>query len=142
MNFTKVINVMRLMLLSEFVILTVTFSGVFLFVSYAALLWTDKIIPPEMLTTTQVLVAGAIAAVVAKTQQHSPENRVKQSAIDYALMGVAVVQVILSINYVFLIWVQRSIPGEFAPAIGSLAITILTLTNFRGSSSNNSGSEG
>lgn len=133
---------MKSILLPEFVILTVTFSGVFLFVSYAALLWTDKTIPPEMLTTTQVLVAGAVAAVVAKTRQNPSVQRVRQSAIDYALMGVAVVQVILSINYVFLIWVQRTIPGEFAPAIGSLAITILTLTNFRGSNSNSSGSGG
>jgi hypothetical protein len=126
---------MRKIVLSEFVILTVTFSGVFLFMSYGILLWTHKIIPPEMLTTTQVVVSGAVAAVIAKTRQRPIEDSTKQTSVDYALMGVAVTQIILTLNYVFLIWAERSIPKEVAPAIGALAITILTLTNFRDSDS-------
>ncbi|TAG98741.1 MAG: hypothetical protein EAZ18_00250 [Oscillatoriales cyanobacterium] len=127
---------MQKIVLSEFVILTVTFSGVFLFISYAILLWTHKVIPPEMLATTQVLVSGAVAAVIAETRQKPTGKSTKQTSVDYALMGVAVTQIILTLNYVFLIWAERSISKEVAPTIGALAITILTLTNFRDSDSN------
>lgn len=125
-------------ILSEFVLLTTTFSGVFLFISYSLLLHTDKAVPPEMLATTQVIVAGSVAGFIAKTCQKQTSCYTKESLADYALKSVAVTQVLLSVNYVVLIWLQRQIPKEFLPAIGSLAITILTLTNFRGSSSNKS----
>ncbi|MEG4149265.1 hypothetical protein [Microcoleus sp. Pol12B5] len=139
MIFIKEINVkllLQLLILQEFVIITTTFSGVFLLVSYVALTGTTKVIPSEMLTLGIALISGASAAALKKGKLSNAEMVIStQSLRDYAFMGAATTELILAANYVFLIWLEKLIPGEIAPAIGSLAAVVLGFTDF-GSSKN------
>jgi hypothetical protein len=127
---------LQLFLLQEFAIITVVFSGVFLLVSYVALTWTTKMIPPEMLTLAITLISGSGAAAIKKGKLSNPEESrfilAKQSLRDYAFIGAATTQAILTINYVFLVWLEKAIPVEISVGIGSLAASVLGFTDFGG----------
>lgn len=117
-------------LLPEFVIVTTTFSGIFLLISYVILGYTDKIVPAEMLTLATTLIAGAIAGAV-KWGKLGIGEPVKQSSIDYALMGAATTIVLISFHYVLQVWIKESVPIELAPGIGILSGIILGITEFK-----------
>jgi hypothetical protein len=122
---------LQILLLQEFVIITTTFSGVFLLVSYVGLTWTPKTIPSEMLTLAIALISGAAGAALKKRKLSNPEIAIsKQSLRDYAFMGAATTELVLATNYVFLIWLEKSVPNELSPAIGSLATIVLGFTDF------------
>lgn len=131
---------LQLLVLQEFVLITITFSGVFLLVSYVGLTWTPKKIPSEMLMLAITLISGASAAALKKGKLSNTETAIsKQSLRDYAFIGAATTQMILSVNYVLLISTERVIPFELSPAIGSLAAVILGFTDFGGSGDSTKG---
>jgi hypothetical protein len=122
---------LQLLVLQEFVIITTTFSGIFLLVSYVGLTWTTKVIPSEMLTLSISLILGASGAAIKKSKLSDVDFAIlKQSLRDYVFIGAATTQLILTINYVFLIWLEKSIPGEVSPAIGGLTTIVLGFTDF------------
>lgn len=124
----------QLLLLQEFVIISVTFSGVFLLGSYIGLTWTSKPIPPELLILATTLISGSGAAAAKKRKLASaedvPSTLSKQPLRDYIFLGAATAQVCLAINYALLIWTQKQIALELPAAIGSLAAIVLTFTDF------------
>lgn len=121
----------QLLVLQEFVIITTIFSGVFLLVSHVALTWTTKIIPSEMLGLGITLISGASAAAIKKEKLSNVEFAIStQSLKDYVFMGAATTQLILTINYVFLIWLDKSIPDGISTAIGTLTVIVLGFTDF------------
>ena len=124
-------SIAQIFVLQEFVIITTTFSGIFLLVSYTALTWTTKTIPSEMSTLALTLISGASAAALKKGRLSNAEIAIsKQSLRDYAFIGAATTESILAINYVFLIWLEKSIPIGSSSLIGILAAMVLGFTDF------------
>ena len=123
---------MKASLLANYVIICVAVSAIILLASYIGLTWTIKAIPPEMTTLISSLATGAFAATTLKNKLQSDALLpLKQSTVDYVLMGLATTTVILVFNYNLLIWAERVISKELAPTIGALSTAILTATTFR-----------
>ena len=121
----------QLLVLQEFAIVTTLFSGIFLLISYLALAYTTRVIPSEMLTLAVTLTSGASAATLKKGKLSNVKAAIqKQSFKDYILIGVTTTEPILVVNYVFLIWLNKSIPIELSSAIGILAAMVLGFTDF------------
>ena len=120
----------RILVLQEFAIVTTLFSGIFLLISYLALTHTTKIIPSEMLTLAVTLTSGASAATLKKGKLSNANAIQKQSFKDYILIGATTTEPIIVVNYVFLIWLEKSIPIETSSAIGILAAMVLGFTDF------------
>ena len=123
--------IIQLLVLQEFAIITTLFSGIFLLISYLALVYTTRVIPSEMLTLAVTLTSGASAATLKKGKLSNANAAIqKQSFKDYILIGVTTTEPILVVNYVFLIWLEKSIPIELSSAIGILAAMVLGFTDF------------
>ena len=123
--------IIQLLVLQEFAIVTTLFSGIFLLISYLALVYTTRVIPSEMLTLAVTLTSGASAATLKKGKLSNANAAIqKQSFKDYILIGVTTTEPILVVNYVFLIWLEKSIPIELSSAIGILAAMVLGFTDF------------
>ena len=123
--------IIQLLVLQEFAIVTTLFSGIFLLISYLALVYTTRVIPSEMLTLAVTLTSGASAATLKKGKLSNANAAIqKQSFKDYILIGVTTTEPILVVNYVFLIWLEKSIPIETPSAIGILAAMVLGFTDF------------
>ena len=121
----------RMLVLQEFAIITTLFSGIFLLISYLALTHTTKIIPSEMLTLAVTLTSGASAAALKKGKLSNANAAIqKQTFKDYILIGATTTEPIIVVNYVFLIWLDKSIPIGFSSAIGILAAMVLGFTDF------------
>lgn len=120
-----------MLILQEFVIITITFSGVFLLMSYVGLTWTTKTIPSEMLMLAVTLISGSSAAALKKGELSNAEVAIsKQSLRDYSFIGAATTELVLVVNYVFLIYLEKSIPIGLSPAIGVLGVAVLAFTDF------------
>ena len=120
----------QMLVLQEFAIITTLFSGIFLLISYLALTHTTKVIPSEMLTLAVTLTSGASAAALKKGKLSNANAIQKQSFKDYILIGATTTEPIIVVNYVFLIWLDKSIPIGFSSAIGILAAMVLGFTDF------------
>ena len=121
----------QMLVLQEFAIVTTLFSGIFLLISYLALTHTTKVIPSEMLTLAATLISGASAAALKKGKLSDVNAAIKkQSFKDYILIGATTTEPIIVVNYVFLIWLEKSIPIETPSAICILAAMVLGFTDF------------
>jgi|GEM_PF-2697597 len=120
---------MKASTLADFVIVFVAISAIIILFSYTLLTWTTKEIPSDMVSVGVTLAGGAIAAGALKSKSKLDAS-VKGSFVNYSLMGLAVTQLLLVINYNSLIWAERLIPEKLAPSIHGLVIILLTITNF------------
>jgi hypothetical protein len=131
----KVKIFLQLLILQEFVIITVMFSGVFLVTSYFVLSGTDKTIPAEMLGTGVTLLSGAIGAALKKKKLSGAEEEVRsivaqQTLVDYVFMGATTTCFVAVFNYVYLVWIGRSIPVGMSLGIGGLVAAFLGFIDF------------
>lgn len=128
---------MKASTLADFVIVFVALSAIIVLGSYIGLTWTTKEIPPDMITMGVALASGAVAAGALKNKSQL-NTRIRGSLVNYSLMGIAFTQLILVVNYNFLVWAERVIQKELIMSIHGLTTVVLTVTTFRNSGYNKS----
>lgn len=126
---------MKQSFLADYVIITMATNAILIIINYILLTWTDKTIPVELVALLGSFTGGSVVSNMFKSTGLKQEVRVKLSAVDYALMGLAVGMTIAVINYNLLIWASREIPPQMIVAINSMVAIVLSGTPFRNSDS-------
>lgn len=124
---------MKQSFLANYVIITMATSAILTIFSYMLLTWTNKTIPMELTALLGSFSGGSVMSNVFKATGLKQELRVKLSAVDYALMGLAIAMVTAVINYNLLIWADRETPAQMIVAINSMEAIVLSGTTFRNS---------
>lgn len=124
---------MKQSFMANYVIITMAASAILTICSYMLLTWTNKIIPTELTALLGSFSGGSIMSNIFKATGLKQELRVKLSAVDYALMGLAIAMTASVINYNLLIWADREIPSQMIVAINTMMTIVVSGTTFRNS---------
>jgi hypothetical protein len=124
---------MKQSFMANYVIVTMATSAILTICSYMLLTWTNKIIPTELTALLGSFSGGSVMSNVFKATGLKQELRVKLSAVDYALMGLAIAMMASVVNYNLLIWAGREIPPQTIVAINTMVTIVVSGTTFRNS---------
>lgn len=126
---------MKQSFLANYVIISMATSAILTIFSYMLLTWTNKTIPTELTALLGSFSGGSVMSNIFKATGLKQELRVKLTAIDWALMGLALAMVSAVINYNLLIWADRETPSQMIVAINTMATIVVSGTTFRNSDS-------
>jgi hypothetical protein len=121
-------------LLADYVIICVGSSAMILGCSYIGLSSTTKPIPSDLTTMIISFTLSSVTAAGLKSKSRlDADISNKGSLVNTMLLGLATMKLALVIQYNLLVWAEKTIPEKYSTAITSLALILLTITNFQGS---------